>query len=147
MLEYDDLRSSACADPPTVKIPVSRKIRQARARTVLLVIVASTIPSIWIGCSTIAENAICAQTHWARPAQLETLTHRRMTRRKATVLFADMRGYTAIAERLPPARVVPLLDEFFRVLGCATEAHGGEVFHMAGDGMMAGFGVREPGRH
>ena len=66
---------------------------------------------------------------------------------QATVLFADMRGYTAIAERLPPARVVPLLDEFFRVLGCATEAHGGEVFHMAGDGMMAGFGVREPGRH
>src|SRR5260221_14038733 len=52
-------RSSACADPPTVKIPVSRKIRQARARTVLLVIVASTIPSISIGCSTIAENAIC----------------------------------------------------------------------------------------
>jgi adenylate cyclase len=66
---------------------------------------------------------------------------------QATVLFADMRGYTAIAERLPPARVVPLLDEFFRVLGCATEAHGGEVFHMAGDGMMAGFGVREPGLH
>ena len=40
----------------------------------------------------------------------------------ATVLFADMRGYTAIAEQLPPARVVPLLDEFFRILGKATEA-------------------------
>jgi adenylate cyclase len=66
---------------------------------------------------------------------------------RATVLFADMRGYTAIAERLPPAQVVPLLDEFFRILGSATQAHGGEIFYMAGDGMMAGFGVREADRH
>ena len=65
---------------------------------------------------------------------------------RATVLFADMRGYTGLAEKLPPARVVPLLDEFFGVLASATEAYGGEVFHMAGDGMMAGFGVRDPGQ-
>ena len=38
-----------------------------------------------------------------------------------------------------------MLDEFFAVLAGATEVHGGEVFHMAGDGMMAGFGVRDPG--
>jgi adenylate cyclase len=62
----------------------------------------------------------------------------------ATVLFADMRGYTGLAESLSPARVVLLLDEFFGVLASATEAYGGEVFHMAGDGMMAGFGVRDP---
>jgi hypothetical protein len=47
----------------------------------------------------------------------------------ATVLFADMRGYTGLAERLPPARVVTLLDEFFGVLASATEAYDGEVFH------------------
>jgi class 3 adenylate cyclase len=62
----------------------------------------------------------------------------------AAVLFADMRGYTALAERLQPARVVSLLDEFFTVLARVTVAYGGEVFHMAGDGMMAGFGVRDP---
>jgi len=59
----------------------------------------------------------------------------------ATVLFADLRGYTGMAERLPAARVVPLLEEFFRVLASATETYGGTVFHMAGDGMMAGFGL------
>jgi class 3 adenylate cyclase len=64
----------------------------------------------------------------------------------ATVLFADMRGYTRLAEKLPPARVVLLLDEFFGCLTIATEAYGGQVFHMAGDGMMAGFGVRDPGQ-
>jgi adenylate cyclase len=64
----------------------------------------------------------------------------------ATVLFADMRGYTGLAERLRPALVISLLDEFFTVLARVTKAFGGEVFHMAGDEMMAGFGVRDPGR-
>ena len=59
-----------------------------------------------------------------------------------TVLFADLRGYTGMAERLPAARLVPLLDEFFRVLATAAETYGGTVFHMAGDGMMAGFGLK-----
>ena len=49
-----------------------------------------------------------------------------------------------MVERLPAARVVPLLDEFFRVLGSAAIKFGGEVYHMAGDGIMAGFGI-EPG--
>ena len=58
-----------------------------------------------------------------------------------TVLFADLRGYTGMVERLPAARVVPLLDEFVRVLGGAATQFGGEVYHIAGDGIMAGFGV------
>jgi adenylate cyclase len=62
---------------------------------------------------------------------------------RATVLFADLRGYTGMAERLSPVQVLPLLDEFFRVLASAVEAYGGTIFHMAGDGMMAGFGVNE----
>jgi adenylate cyclase len=59
----------------------------------------------------------------------------------ATVLFADLRGYTGLAETLPAARMLSLLDEFFGVLAVATRDYGGTVFHMAGDGMMAGFGV------
>jgi adenylate cyclase len=62
---------------------------------------------------------------------------------RATVLFADLRGYTGLAERLPASRVLPLLDEFFRTLATAVESYGGTVFHMAGDGMMAGFGVND----
>ena len=60
---------------------------------------------------------------------------------RVIVLFADLRGYTGMAERLPAARIVPLLEEFFRTLAAATETYGGKVFHMAGDGMMAGFGA------
>jgi adenylate cyclase len=64
---------------------------------------------------------------------------------RVTVLFADLRGYTGLAERLAPALVIPLLDEFFGVLASATTLHGGKIFHMAGDGMMAGFGGQDPG--
>jgi adenylate cyclase len=60
---------------------------------------------------------------------------------RVTVLFADLRGYTGLAERLAPACIVPLLDEFFGVLASATTRYRGQVFHMAGDGMMAGFGL------
>ncbi|MEX0744889.1 MAG: adenylate/guanylate cyclase domain-containing protein [Phycisphaeraceae bacterium] len=58
-----------------------------------------------------------------------------------TVLFADMRGFTAIAERLSPDEVVPLLNDYFAMLSAITTEYGGTVFHIAGDGLMAGFGV------
>ena len=61
----------------------------------------------------------------------------------ATVLFADLRGYTGLAERISAVSIMPLLDEFFAILTNATEAHGGQVFHLAGDGMMAGFGMSD----
>jgi adenylate cyclase len=73
---------------------------------------------------------------------VKRVTHRAAPPRTArvTVLFADLRGYTALAERLAPAQIVPLLDEFFQVLATAATSRGGRIFHMAGDGMMAGFG-------
>lgn len=61
---------------------------------------------------------------------------------RVTVLFADLRGYTGMAERLSPATVVPLLDEFLQMLTRITGEFGGQVFHVAGDGIMAGFGVK-----
>jgi class 3 adenylate cyclase len=66
------------------------------------------------------------------------------SRVSGTVLFADMRGFTAVAERLSPAEVVPLLNEYFSMLSSVTAEHGGTVFHIAGDGLMAGFGLPFP---
>jgi class 3 adenylate cyclase len=62
-------------------------------------------------------------------------------RTRAVVMFADLRGFTAISERLSPHEVVPLLNEFFSLLTEITFRHGGTVFHMAGDCLMVGFGV------
>jgi class 3 adenylate cyclase len=61
-----------------------------------------------------------------------------------TVLFADMRGFTSVAERLSPGEVVPLLNEYFSMLSLVTARHGGTIFHIAGDGLMAGFGLPLP---
>jgi adenylate cyclase len=59
----------------------------------------------------------------------------------ATVLFADLHGYGAIVERLPPDEVLSLLEEFFAVLNHAVLEWGGQTFRQAEADMMAGFGV------
>jgi adenylate cyclase len=65
---------------------------------------------------------------------------------KAAVLFADLRGYTALAERLAPADVLSRLHQFFDVLLGVVDDHGGQVFHIAGDNLMAGFALRQEGQ-
>ena len=60
---------------------------------------------------------------------------------QAAVLFADMRGFTRLAEQLPPTRVFELVNEFFSELTAAAFTHEGTVFNMAGDSLMVGFGV------
>jgi class 3 adenylate cyclase len=62
-------------------------------------------------------------------------------RSRAAVMFADMRGFTAISEKLNPSEVVTLLNEFFALLTDITFEYDGTVFNMAGDGLMVGFGV------
>ena len=75
-------------------------------------------------------------------AQLrDTLFSSEDLRAHAVVLFADLRGFTAISERLEPHLVVPLLNEYFSLLTEITFRHEGTVFHMAGDSLMLGFGV------
>jgi adenylate cyclase len=63
---------------------------------------------------------------------------------RGTVLFADLRGYMSMAEHLEPPYLATLLDEFFGALTVSVELHGGEVYHTAGDALMAGFGLAEP---
>jgi len=62
-------------------------------------------------------------------------------RTRAVVLFADLRGFTGISERLEPHEVVPLLNEYFSLLTEITFHNEGTVFHMAGDCLMVGWGV------
>ncbi len=59
-------------------------------------------------------------------------------------MFADMRGFMRISEQMEPDEVFPLLNEYFELLTRITLAHGGRVFHVAGDELMAGFGVPDP---
>lgn len=56
-------------------------------------------------------------------------------------LFADLRGFTSIAEHKLPYDVVFLLNRYFDVVGDAIEGADGVVNQFTGDGVMALFGV------
>src|SRR5215216_3207032 len=62
-------------------------------------------------------------------------------RRKATVLFADLSGYTAVAERLDPEAVKSFVDRALRRLGQEVLRYGGSVDKYIGDNVMAVFGA------
>ncbi len=61
--------------------------------------------------------------------------------REVSTLFADVRGFTSIAEGLEPTEVVAMLNEWFDRAAAAVEAEGGVVDKFLGDGIMAIFGA------
>jgi class 3 adenylate cyclase/tetratricopeptide (TPR) repeat protein len=65
----------------------------------------------------------------------------REERRTVTILFADLSGYTTIAERLDPEAVKALVDRFLGRLGEEVERVGGRVDKYMGDAVMAIFGA------
>lgn len=62
----------------------------------------------------------------------------------AAILLADLRGFTALADRDDPLKVVGWLDEHFDALGDPVQRHGGEISKFLGDGFLAVFPVAEP---
>jgi class 3 adenylate cyclase/ActR/RegA family two-component response regulator len=61
--------------------------------------------------------------------------------REATVLFADIRGFTALAEGLGARRVVDLLNDYFSYMADVIGAEGGVIDKHIGDAIMVLFGV------
>ncbi len=59
--------------------------------------------------------------------------------RQMTVMFADIRGFTTIAEQLTPQETFEFLNEYFRRIGPIVQENNGVVAQFLGDGMMALF--------
>lgn len=65
-------------------------------------------------------------------------------RRQVTMLFADLRGFTALCDRLDPALTVRILNDYFRHMTAVIGRHHGHVTEFVGDGLLALFGAMEP---
>lgn len=77
--------------------------------------------------------------------KLETLRSRaRVTeqRRQVTVLFADLSGFTAMAESMDPEELRDLIDRLWQQLDAVINAHGGLIDKHIGDAVMALWGAR-----
>ena len=59
----------------------------------------------------------------------------------ATILFADLRGFTAITEEIGAQKTVRLLKKYFTLMIDCISAENGAVDKFAGDSIMAGFGI------
>jgi adenylate cyclase len=62
-------------------------------------------------------------------------------RRDVTVLFCDIRGFTATSEQLQPEEVVDLLNQFYELMIENTFKYDGTLDKFLGDGVMAVFGA------
>lgn len=62
-------------------------------------------------------------------------------RRYVSTLFADVRGYTALAAEHPPEATLEILNRYLTVVSDAVERHGGTVADLLGDGVFAFFGA------
>src|SRR3954452_22131950 len=62
-------------------------------------------------------------------------------RRLITALFADVSGFTSLADRLDPERLLEVIDPVIAALSSVVGRHEGYVEKFAGDALMALFGA------
>jgi adenylate cyclase len=64
---------------------------------------------------------------------------------RAALWFCDLRGFTALSDRLPRDELIALLNDYFDCMAAPLEAHGGEIVKFIGDAMLAIFPVGDKG--
>jgi adenylate cyclase len=62
---------------------------------------------------------------------------------RAAIWLSDLRGFTALSDRLPSESVVDILNHYFDCQVPAILQHGGEVLKFMGDGLLAVFPIAE----
>jgi adenylate cyclase len=64
---------------------------------------------------------------------------------QAAIWLSDLRGFTALSDRLPAATVVEILNQYFDCQVPAIRKHGGEILKFMGDGLLAVFPIANDG--
>ena len=99
-----------------------------------------------------AERARGNLSRYFSPKVVEVLAERdeplgRVRRQSVGVLFADLVGFTTLAESVSPEEVMALLRGFHGRMEDEVFRHGGCLEKFIGDALLATFGVPDPGAH
>lgn len=65
---------------------------------------------------------------------------------EAVLFYADLRGFTQLADSTPIADLVSMLDDYLECMAGPVERRGGEVLKFLGDGLLATFGLGDKRR-
>jgi adenylate cyclase len=101
-------------------------------------------PDVRLACQTrplvdVAVEPLLAPS--VPPAEAFGTDVRQGHEQELAVLFADLRGFTRMAEHKLPYDVVFVLNRYFQTVGTAITGAGGVTNQFAGDGVMALFGI------
>jgi adenylate cyclase len=75
----------------------------------------------------------------ARPSDLLSAQRRRIT-----VMFVDLRGFSAMSEQMPPGELLDVLNQYYEGMLEVLFAHRGTILSFLGDGLQAVFGAPLP---
>lgn len=98
----------------------------------------------WTALTGKLVSPAIAKELWRSRRELFVAGRMRPRQLTATVLFFDLKGFTAIAEKIEPATMIGLLNELFEVMAGVIESNGGVVNKYIGDQIMALFGPPLP---
>jgi adenylate cyclase len=104
-------------------------------------------PDVRLACQVRPRHSLVVRTLMP-PAStpelaLQPSTHLEGQEREVVILFADLRGFTALAESRLPYDVVFVLNRYFEAVGQAVEGNNGHIDKFIGDGVMALFGIAD----
>ena len=67
-------------------------------------------------------------------------------RRKITILASDLRGFTALSERMSPEKVIKVLNLYLKDMADVIDQYHGTIDEYIGDGILVLFGAPTPGK-
>jgi adenylate cyclase len=113
-----------------------------------LTLLQATLPALSLAMKTHAGHVIAAGLLQAylgedagRRVHAGAVARGSVERMRAVLWFADIRGFTTIADTMPGDAVVEMLDDVFETLTATLRARGGQVLKFLGDGMLATFAI------
>jgi adenylate cyclase len=119
----------------------------------LLQLPVSFVTAVWWGYREVSaqrERVRTALGYYVPRSLVSTLTEETLTAGAdsqllhGTCLVTDAENYTSVAERLQPAALAVLVNEYYQTIFRVVEAHGGEISDTAGDSMVAVWASGKP---